>query len=183
MTLVRTLRTIPQPDGTRRPAKGFFIWTPTKRRIISGSPDEVVEAVGFAVELDDDGQFEVNPAPTGADWVWRVDEKIAGLANKTVYVVVPANGPVNYTDLVRVTPGRTFQPVTPEANIWYAYVDELTAQAELAKASARNVELLQIVDAVINAEGHLIFTRNDGTTIDAGRVVPNITIGIVESGE
>ena len=181
MTLVRTLCTVPQPDGSRKPARGFFIWTPTRRRIISGSPDEVVEAVGFVVELKD-GYFEVDAAPTDANWVWRVDEKIEGVRNKTIYVAVPALGPVDYTDLVQVNPS-SFAPQAEPENIWYAYTDNLALEAQQAKVAAQNVELKQIVDASINADGELVFTRNDGTTFNAGRVVPRITIGYVESGQ
>lgn len=182
MTLVRTLRTLPKPDGTRRPAEGFFIWTPTARRIISGSPDEVVEAVGFAVELID-GYFEVDAAATNANWVWRVDEKIAGLRSKTVYVVVPPAGPVDYTDLVQVNTS-SFQPNTPAANLWYAYTDNLATQAALAKQSAQTVELRQIVGSSVDINGNLIFTRNDGTTFNAGKVVipSNLSVGVVETG-
>lgn len=183
MTLVRTLRTISLPDGTRHPAKGFFIWTPTARRIIPGSPDEVVEAVGFVVELDHEGSFEVNPDATDHNWVWRVDEKIAGIRSKTVYVVVPPEGPVDYTDLVQVNPS-TFHPNTPAANIWYAYTDALAAEAALAKQSAQAVQSNQIASATVDAKGDLIFTRNDGTTFNAGKVVQptNLSVGIVETG-
>lgn len=182
MTLVRTLRTVPQPDGTRRPAEGFFIWTPTKRRIISGSPAEVVEAVGFAVELKD-GYFEIDVAATGIDWVWRVDEKINGLRSKTVYVTVPVEGPIDYTDLVQVS-AATFSPNTPAATVWYTYTDALAAEARAAKDSARTVELNQITSAQVDANGDLIFTKADGSTLNAGNVlVPtNLSVGVVETG-
>lgn len=182
MTLVRTLRTMPSSDGTRDPASGIFIWTPTKRRIVLGSPDEVVEPIGFAVELKD-GYFEIDVAPTDANWVWRVDEKVNGLRSKTVYVTVPEVGPVDYTDLVTVNP-TSFAPNALPPDIWYAYTDDLAAQAQAAKLSAQAVESRQIVDGTVNAEGDLIFTRNDGSTFNVGRVIipSNLSIGIVETG-
>jgi hypothetical protein len=272
MTLVRTLQTHPNPDGTRRPAKGFFIWTPTERRIISGSPDEVVQPAGFAVELDLSGGFEVDVAATGTDWVWRVDERIEGLRTKTTYVVVPPEGPVDFTDLAQVNVSSLRSTAVPD-HIWYVYTDYLAEQARLAKVSAANseaaamssvdsaaasaliasnkaasatdsatnallsaqeadiseanalasanaantakenaaasqasaaghasvasgardeavaakdtavaVELAQVINGSIDANGHLILTKYDGTTIDAGRVVSGLTVGTVTTG-
>jgi len=139
MTLVRTLQTRPNPDGTRRPMQGFFIWTPTERRIISGSPDEVVQPAGFAIELDLSGGFEVDVAATGTDWVWRVDERIEGLRTKTTYVVVPPEGPVDFTDLTQVNVSSLKSTAVPD-HIWYVYTDYLAEQARLAKVSAANSE-------------------------------------------
>lgn len=139
MTLVRTLQTHPNPDGTRRPARGFFIWTPTERRIISGSPDEVVQPAGFAVELDLAGGFEIDVAATSTDWVWRVDERIEGLRTKTTYVVVPPEGPVDFTDLAQVNIASLKATAVPD-HIWYVYTDYLAEQARLAKISAANSE-------------------------------------------
>lgn len=136
MTLVRTLQTHPKPDGTRRPAKGFFIWTPTERRIIEGNPDEVVQPAGFAVELNLAGGFEVDVAATGTDWVWRVDERIEGLRTKTTYVVVPPEGPVDFTDLVQVNIASLRPKAVPD-HIWYVYTDHLAEQARLAKEAAQ----------------------------------------------
>ena len=272
MTLVRTLQTLPNADGTRRPATGFFIWTPTERRIISGSPDEVVQPVGFAVELDLSGGFEVDVEATGTDWVWRVDERINGLRTKTTYVVVPPEGPVDFTDLAQVNTASLRSQAVPD-QIWYIYTDYLAEQARLAKISAANseaaatssvdsaaasalissnkaseasnsatqasssataaglsaqnalgsanaaetaknnaaasqasaagyasvasgardeavsakdeavaVDLRQIVGGSIDANGHLILTRQDGFTIDAGRVVSGLTVGTVTTG-
>ncbi|QFG13632.1 minor tail protein [Arthrobacter phage Shepard] len=139
MTLVRTLQTLPNPDGTRRPAEGFFIWTPTERRIISGSPDEVVQPAGFAVKLEA-GAFEVDVAATGTDWVWRVDERLDGLRTKTSYVVVPDEaGPVDFTDLASVNTASLRKNAVPD-DIWYIYTDYLAEQATLAKQAAANSE-------------------------------------------
>ncbi|UGL63251.1 minor tail protein [Arthrobacter phage Tokki] len=139
MTLVRTLQTLPNPDGTRRPAQGFFIWTPTERRIISGSPDEVVQPAGFAVELNA-GAFEVDVAATGTDWVWRVDERLTGLRTKTSYVVVPDMAePVDFTDLVPVSTTSIRKNAVPD-DIWYIYTDHLAEQASLAKEAAQASE-------------------------------------------
>jgi len=271
MTLVRTLQTHPNPDGTRRPARGFFIWTPTERRIISGSPDEVVQPAGFAVELDLSGGFEIDVAATGTDWVWRVDERIEGLRTKTTYVVVPPEGPVDFTDLAQVNVSSLKSTAVPD-HIWYVYTDYLAEQARLAKVSAANseaaavssvdsaaasaliastkasqatdsatnallsaqeadlseaqalahmnaantakdnaassqasaaghasvakgardeaveakneavgIELRQFVEASLSS-GDLIFTRVDGTTVNVGRVVSNLTVGTVTTG-
>jgi hypothetical protein len=265
------LRTVPAADGTRRPASGFFIWTPTRRRVIPGDIDEVVEAVSFVVELVD-GKFEIDPAPTGNTWVWRVDEKIEGIRNRTVYLAVPLNGPVDYTDLVEVSPA-SMTPVAEPTNLWYAYVDELSARADLAREAAQAsqdaavdsqdsaavsagladqsanragtdafnaaasaaaalssknaasgyaqaaandandaevaamaaeasenaaaqsatsvasdrvrveaVDLRQLIDAEIDGNGNLIFTRQDGLTVNVGRVISNLSVGIVETG-
>ncbi|ALY08996.1 hypothetical protein GORDON_21 [Arthrobacter phage Gordon] len=144
MTLVRTLQTRPNPDGTRRPLEGFFIWTPTERRIISGSPDEVVQPAGFAVELKA-GAFEVDVAATGTDWVWRVDERLTGLRTKTSYVVVPEEGPVDFTDLAPVNVS-SLKPSSVPDHIWYVYTDHLAEQARLAKEAAQASE-----DAAVEA--------------------------------
>jgi hypothetical protein len=272
MTIVRTLQTLPNPDGTRRPARGFFIWTPTERRIIEGNPDEVVQPVGFAIELDIHGGFEVDVAATGIDWVWRVDERIEGLRTTTSYVSVPSEGPIDYTDLVQVNPTSFSVKAKPEP-IWYTHVDYLAEQARLAQVSATNseaaamssvdsaaasaliastksadalnsasnallsaqeadiseanaeasanaartakdgaasaqasaagyasaaqsardetveakdvavaVDLRQVIDASIDSVGHLIFTRQDGTTIDAGQIVSSLKVGTVTTG-
>lgn len=183
MTLVRTLQTHPKPDGTRRPAKGFFIWTPTERRIIVGSPDEVVQPAGFVVELDPTGGFEVDVAPTDLTWVWRVDERIEGLKAKTIYVIVPTEGPVDYTDLVLVNPASLLPQAKP-ANIWYTYTDTLAAEAQAAKVTAQGVASNQITTGVVDANGDLIFTKSDGTTFNAGRVIlpTRLTVGTVTTG-
>ncbi|WGH21712.1 minor tail protein [Arthrobacter phage Inked] len=285
MTLVRTLQTHPNPDGTRRPATGFFIWTPTERRIISGSPDEVVQPAGFAVELIN-GAFEVDVAATEVDWVWRVDERINGLRAKTTYVVVPPEGPVDFTDLVQVNVASLKTSSVPD-HIWYIYTDYLAEQARLAKVAATNseaaamssqdsaaasalisstkateasnsatnaslsaqeadiseanalsymnsantaknnaaasqasaagyasaasgarddaylakdgaevakdgavaaknaalaLEQAQVISGSVNNAGHLILTKYDGTTIDAGRVIAGLTVGTVTTG-
>ncbi len=279
MTLVRTLQTLPNADGTRRPAKGFFIWTPTVRRIIEGNPDEVIQPVGFAVELDLTGAFEIDVAETGTDWVWRVDERIEGLRTKTAYVVVPPEGPVDFTDLAPVNIASLRSTAVPD-HIWYVYTDYLAAQATLAKEAAEaselaagvsqggaaasaaiaitkateagvsatnsatsassalshknaasnseglatasalaasnsasassisatasqtartgaeaarfqveavrddaeSIELNQVHTGAINANGDLILTKRDGTTINAGRVVSGLTVGQVVTG-
>lgn len=279
MTLVRTLQTLPNADGTRRPAKGFFIWTPTVRRIIEGNPDEVIQPVGFAVELDLTGAFEVDVAATGTDWVWRVDERIEGLRTKTTYVVVPPEGPFDFTDLAPVNVSSLRSNAVPD-HIWYVYTDYLAAQATLAKEAAQasqaaavtsqdsasasataaaasatlsgtsafnaaasaaaalgnknaaanseataiisasdaydsevaagisataaqtartgaetalsqtvlvrddaeSIELNQVHTGAINANGDLILTKRDGTTINAGRVVSGLTVGQVVTG-
>jgi hypothetical protein len=55
-------------------------------------------------------------------------------------------------------------------------------EAVSAKDEAVAVDLRQIVGGSIDASGHLILTRQDGVTIDAGRVVSGLTVGTVTTG-
>jgi hypothetical protein len=55
-------------------------------------------------------------------------------------------------------------------------------EAVAAKDTAVAVELAQVINGSIDANGHLILTKYDGTTIDAGRVVSGLTVGTVTTG-
>lgn len=119
MTLVRIAMTTPLADGTTVAAAGSFRFTPTARRIIAGAPDLVVLPKPFHVALSITGTADVTLAPTTAGWVWRVDEYLAGVAARTVYVAVPDMASIDYPDLAPVDPA-TLDPAAPLSPAWVA---------------------------------------------------------------
>lgn len=123
MTLVRLAFDV--PDGTgETPASGALRWTPTKRRV---SAYRVIMPAGFQVALVN-GEASPEVAPTGTDWVWRVDEAIPGSPRTTRYVAVPDVAEVQYSELPDVDP-RTLAPTADADPAWYAYVNVLETRA------------------------------------------------------
>lgn len=131
MTLVRLKFAVPDTTG-QKPSEGALRWTPTKRRTAG---DTVVMPAGFVATLTN-GEAVIDVDPTGADWVWRVDENVPTSYGTSRYVAVPDLGTeVNYTTLVQVDPA-TLEPSEDPDPAWYAYVDTLEGQAATASASA-----------------------------------------------
>lgn len=103
------------------------MWTPTRRR---ESADKVVLPISFFVPLVN-GEAVVDAAPTGLDWVWKVEERIHGVTASTTYYAVPDVANIQFADLVAVNPSTLVPSAVPDP-AWYAYVDGLVAQAEQA---------------------------------------------------
>jgi hypothetical protein len=118
MTLIKISLVTPLADGTTTPAIGSLRFTPTARRTITGTPDQIVLPKAFPVALVA-GAVDVTLAPTAAGWVWRVDEHLAGVTARTVYVTVPDVASIDYPDLVPVDPA-TLAPAAPLSPAWVA---------------------------------------------------------------
>jgi hypothetical protein len=118
MTLIKISLVTPQADGTTTAATGGLRFTPTARRVIVGTPDQVVLPKSFQVALVA-GAADVTLAPTTTGWVWRIDEHLAGSPARTIYVTVPDVASIDYPDLVPVDPA-TLTPAAPLAPAWVA---------------------------------------------------------------
>lgn len=144
MTIVHIQYAAPEIDGTlRTDILVTHNWTPTRRRVSSGSPDTIVVPIGFRMALQE-GVNDINVAPTGVDWVWRVDEHIHGLGNRVTYVAVPDVAEVNFTQLTPINPNSLEPLATPEP-IWFTKMGELfedfISSAELTNRVAALVDL------------------------------------------
>lgn len=116
MTLVHVALSGPSADGALAPSRGMLQFTPTDRRTVG---DVTVLPSPFHATLVA-GVVDVDLAPTGPGWAWRIDEYIAGIPGRTIYVNVPATGPVNYADLVQVDPATLAPEATP-GPAWAAF--------------------------------------------------------------
>lgn len=140
MTLVRISLTIPGADGLTAPATGMFRFTPTARRTIIGTPDKIVLPHPFTVALVD-GVANVTLEPTTALWVWQVDEYLAGVPARTVYVQVPNVTEADYPDLTSVDPA-TLTPGPSPHPAWVASMNlalARTPEALFSGAVTRDV--------------------------------------------
>lgn len=157
MTVIAVRLQVPNPDGTMSPASGFLRFTPTAHRVITGTPDVVVLPAGFPVYLVA-GAADVTLAPTAAGWVWRVDESIAGLAGRTIYVQIPDVASIDYGELVPIDP-VTLQPAPTPAPSWVA---------------TQNLQLARTPEAIIVG----VITRDAGGAPTSAAVVwPDGTAG------
>lgn len=127
MTTVRIDLRRPDADGVDVPATGYVQWKPTSRRHVEeGDEDYVVLPDSFMAPA----QGEVEVAPTGPDWCWKVTERTLNLAGVTRHVAVPNTvGVVDYGDLVDVDPKTLDPAVEPEA-AWNLALANLTAVVE-----------------------------------------------------
>lgn len=119
MTIVNFRRTAPQADGTTAPATGFFRFTPSKPRTIAGTPDNIVATVPFTADLAD-GLVTVDLAPNLPGSAWLILESVDGAPDLRYHVIVPALGPVDDPDLIRVDPATLSPQAVPEAAWWSA---------------------------------------------------------------
>lgn len=114
MTIVNIKIATPRVTGLV-PAVGSMLWTPTRLHVID---DTVVVPASFRVVLTD-GEATIAVDPTTLEWVWRVDEQIAGAPSRTRYLPVAAGDPVEYTDLVPIDP-VTLEPAAEPEPAWWA---------------------------------------------------------------
>lgn len=122
MTSVRIGIFAPSSTGDDRRPSGSIEWRPTRRRTVSG---DVVLPAPFTVGLLATAPV-IEVAPTGADWVWRVVERVQGGAPDYRYLAVPNVGTVvDYADLVEVDPETLTPTAAPEA-AWWSIVKDLT---------------------------------------------------------
>ena len=106
MTTVRIDLRVPGPDGVDVPAVGSVEWRPTVRRHIeAGGEDYIVLPDPFFAPA----QGDVEVAATGADWCWRVVERVERGGTSRHVAVPDSVDPVNYGDLIDVDPA-TLEP-------------------------------------------------------------------------
>lgn len=134
MTTIELLFGRFRADGSLGPVPGKLIWTPL-RHAVTGSPDAVVLPLPFTVTVpttidsapaEAPIPFSINVAPSGPDWVWKVEESFIGVRPRRIYVTVPDVASVNYNDLVQVDISTLAPLATPEP-AWYAYVETMEA--------------------------------------------------------
>ena len=118
MAVVAVRLQIPKPDGTTTAAAGTLRFTPTARRVIAGAPDVVVLPASFQVNLVA-GSADVTLATTAPAWVWQVDEYLAGVPARTIYVQIPNVASIDYGELVPVDPATLTPAATPDPS-WVA---------------------------------------------------------------
>lgn len=116
MTVVRMAFQRPEKLGTV-PSSGRLEWRPTARRT---DGLVVVMPAGFDVPLVG-GVASVDVAPSGLDWVWKVEEYLTG--GLTRYVTVPAVPEISYADLVDVDPVTLAPSAVPDPVWWAALRD------------------------------------------------------------
>ncbi len=157
MTTVAVRLQVPKSDGTTAAATGALRFTPTARRVITGTPDVVVLPTGFPVQLVD-GAADVNLAPTAAAWVWQVDEYLTGVPARTIYVQIPDVASIDYGELVPIDPATLTPAPTPDPS-WVS-----TMSLQLARTPE------DIIVGAITRDGN-------GAPTSAGVVWPGGTTG------
>lgn len=115
MTIVHAALTVPTVSGVDGPASGVLRFTPTTRRTKAG---KVVLPAAFQATLVD-GAVDVPLDPTSALWVWRVDEFLAGVPARTIYVQVPDATEAEYEALTQVDPATLAPNAAPDP-VWVA---------------------------------------------------------------
>lgn len=100
MTVVNIEVQVPG-NGSLASGQGSLRWAPTGRRV--GDDGALILPASFSVDLVD-GSATVDVEPSTTLWAWAVREVFAGEPPRRRYFAVPAEGPVNYTDLVEVDP-------------------------------------------------------------------------------
>ncbi|ASR83611.1 minor tail protein [Arthrobacter phage LiSara] len=167
MTLIQVRVHRPSDTGTI-PAGGQLEWTPTAATSIPTSPVTVVLPASFTVNLTDDIN-EFTAIETGPTWAWRVVETFPGQAQKTRYVLVTGEGPVDYTTLPSVDPATLEPAAQPDVPVWYAYVDALEAEAARS-ADAADVAKAAALAAQASATGSATAASQSATTAAARAV-------------
>lgn len=156
------------------PAEGIMLWTPSKRRNVSGY---VVLPAPLRVPLVG-GQATVNVDTTGLDWVWEVREQVHHLRDVVRYVTVPETGPVAYGDLAVVDP-NTLTPAPVPSNMIDSTMAALSEDPDSEFRQAQEKTFASHVDfaEVVTSE------PIDSTTyIDAATVGPVVTVEVTDSG-
>jgi hypothetical protein len=105
-------------------------------------PDKIIMPVGFKVPITG-GVITVTVAPSGIDWVWRVDELVKGANRVISYKAVPDADEVEFTELVSVNPTTLTAIAEPEP-IWYPWAEALAETAGRAEQSAEDSKLAAI---------------------------------------
>ncbi|UVK58679.1 minor tail protein [Arthrobacter phage Argan] len=143
----------PAPDGTYPPVEGVLIWTPTRRRVVAGMPDKIIMPIGFKVPITG-GVITVNVAPSGIDWVWRVDELVKGMSRVISYKAVPDQEEIDFTELVSVNP-LSLSPLAEPEPIWYPWAEALAETTARAEQSAEDSKL-----AAIDSQDSALASKN-----------------------
>ncbi|WBF79001.1 minor tail protein [Arthrobacter phage Bolt007] len=137
MTRINLLLQTPSPSGIPVAADGEVTFRPTRKRTVVGSPDVSVLPAPFTEEIGSGGLVSVDLAPTGLEWAWEVRFAVVGMKRWVEYVAVPDTEDIDYTELVRIDP-KTLEPLAEPTAVWYAYVEALRTEAELAKLAAED---------------------------------------------
>ena len=151
MTTVRIDLRVPGPDGVDVPAQGVGLeWRPTRRRHVEeGDVDYVVLPDDFISP----GQGEAEVAASGADWCWKVIERVAGGSSTARYLVVPESAdPIDYGDLIEVDPETLDPAAEPEAawNVALAAVQEALEQVQAGQVPPEQIEAAVIAYLTAN---------------------------------
>lgn len=135
MTVINALFQRPTATGPA-PAEGDVTFVPTRRRTAGGTTIATVLPAPFVAVANAQGEATFTLEPSTASWVWKAVERFANLPPVVRYLVVPDSlVPVSYGSLAEVDPATLLAPNAPDP-VWYAYVDQLRAEAALAKTSA-----------------------------------------------
>jgi hypothetical protein len=105
-------------------------------------PDKIIMPIGFKVPITG-GVITVNVAPSGIDWVWRVDELVKGTNRVISYRAVPDIEEIDFTDLVGIDP-TSLQPMAEPEPVWYSWAEGLAQAAGNAEQSAEDSKLAAI---------------------------------------
>ena len=138
---------VPTAGQDYLPAAGTFLFVPT---LAQNQSTLQVLPKSFTVQLDQYGNANVFLAPTTNYWAWQVTKTITGQAPVTFTVAVKDTDS-QFANLVQVDPLTLL--VTGPVPQWVAQANGT------------------VVSGSVNNLGHLILTRADGTTSDAGNVV------------
>lgn len=115
MTLVNVVLTTPQLAGINMGPGSWLYWAPAQPRNYWRA---LTLPAPFTMNLTTTPQALDAPA-TGTGWCWEVDYHEPGREDLVEYVLVPATGPVNFMDLVRVNPA-TLYPLPPAPPLWFS---------------------------------------------------------------
>jgi len=80
----------------------------------------LVLPVPFHEKIGAGGVTDVELAPTGVEWAWRVYVQVHGVSAYSEYVAVPDVEAMDFTDLIRVDPATLDPTAAPEAAWWAA---------------------------------------------------------------
>ncbi|BCT75526.1 hypothetical protein SCMU_13680 [Sinomonas cyclohexanicum] len=149
MPQITIYETSPAVSGTNTPAPVTFEFTPTAAFTGPGASEEVLP-VAFTADTDVTGHLTVNLAVTGGTWAWTVRKYYQGRLFQTETVTVKSTD-TSYPALVRVNPFTLAAVAADPA--WVAMANST------------------VTSGSIDGNGHLILTRTDSTTTDAGAVV------------
>ncbi|WP_422933616.1 GDSL-type esterase/lipase family protein [Sinomonas sp. P47F7] len=151
MPAVSILETVSTSSGTNAPAVGALVFTPT-RTFAGPAANEEVLPLPFPVTLDATGRGTANLAVTSSNWVWRVDKNFTWPRQMTL------------TEYVSVQSTDTSYPALTR-------VDPTTLTAVAASPAWVGMANSTVTSGSINSSGHLILTRTDTTTSDAGSIL------------
>jgi len=124
VTIIRFKYAKPTAAGANVAAPATITAVPTAPRTVEGAPDTIVIPAPFTIDTTTGGTADINLAPTGAGWCWKITTTVTGVYAATHYVLVPDAAAVDYADLVHVDPDTLEPGATPDA-AWWAEIEAL----------------------------------------------------------